>query len=206
VLLNSFNIYLVATEINLKDEKIQIAQLLHYGGPELQKIYGTFTFAEGERDKLKVVVDKFNNHFVPRQNLTFRRYKFFTTKQTEEMTTEQFVTDLRKQAKGCQFGDLSDELIKLTLICGTRNGEIRHRLLQEDDADLGKAIQLCSVIEDAKAQARRMTNTTEVSDSSNVDRCLRKRSTSSQGPRRYSIVGRALRPKPKYNQTVGIII
>jgi hypothetical protein len=48
VWLNSFNIYLIATEINLKDEKIQIAQLLHYGGPEL-----------------KVVVDKFNNHFVP---------------------------------------------------------------------------------------------------------------------------------------------
>jgi hypothetical protein len=45
------NIYLVATEINLKDEKIQIAQLLHYGGPELQKIYATFTFAEGERER-----------------------------------------------------------------------------------------------------------------------------------------------------------
>jgi hypothetical protein len=45
-------------------------------------------------------------------------------RQSEDMTTQQFITDLRRQAKVCSFGDLNDELIKLMLICGTNNGEI----------------------------------------------------------------------------------
>jgi hypothetical protein len=145
--LSSFKIYLIASGVNKKSEKIQIAQLLHFAGWEIQKIHSTFTFTQEEENKLEEVIKKFNAHFTPRKNLTFERYKFFTMRQAEEMTTEQFITDLRRQSKVCSFGDLYDQLIKLMLICRTNNGEIRLRLLQEEEADLQKAIKTCNIIE-----------------------------------------------------------
>lgn len=178
--LSSFKIYLTATEVNKKEEKIQVAQLLHFAGTEIQKIYSTFQFDEDEKDKLEPVINKFNNHFTPRENLTFTRYKFITSKQGEQITLEQFITDLRKQANNCNFGNLKDDLIKLMLICGTNNGEIRHRLLQEDDADLAKAIKLASIIEQSKSQARKMDNQSE--REAQVDRMVK--ATRSRAPDR----------------------
>jgi hypothetical protein len=78
-------------------------------------------------------------------------------RQAEEMTREQFITDLKRQAKVCFFGNLHDELIKLMLIRGINNGVIRQRLLQEE-TDLQKAIKTCNIIEESKSQAKRMNN------------------------------------------------
>ncbi|KAF2885904.1 hypothetical protein ILUMI_20271 [Ignelater luminosus] len=154
--ISSFQIYLKATEVNKKDESVQIVKLLHYGEPDLQKIYSTFKFTEAEKGKLAVVIKKFYDRFSPRENLTFLRYNFIISKQSEGMTFEDFITDLRKQAQSCNFGELCDELIKLMLICGTNNGEICHRLLQEDDADLENAIKIGPIIEQSKTQANKI--------------------------------------------------
>lgn len=107
--LRSFQFYLIATETNKKEERIQIAQLLHFAGPELQKIYSTFTFKEDEKEKLQTVIEKINHHFTPRQNLTYLRYKFFTAKQTDDMSIENFTTHLRNSVKSCGFGTLTDD-------------------------------------------------------------------------------------------------
>lgn len=173
--INSFQIYLIATEVNKKDEKVQIAQLLHFGGADLQKIYSTFKISSADKDKIAPVIEKFNNYFSPRQNLTFLRYKFFTSKQAENKSLEEFITDLKKQAQSCEFGELCDELIKLMLICGTNNSEIRHKLLQEEDADLEKAVQLSAIIEQSKVQAHKMSRPTQESETGSVDRVVVKR-------------------------------
>lgn len=152
--INSFDIYLTATEVNKKEEKIQVAQLLHFGGADLQKIYGTLQFEGDDKNKLNKVIEKLNDHFRPRKNLTYTRYKFITKRQAEGTTLQQFVTELRKEANNCEFGDLREDLIKLMLICGTNNSEIRHRLLQEDEGDLEKYVRLASLIEESKTQAR----------------------------------------------------
>ena len=122
--LSTFKIYLTATEVDKKEEKIQIAQLLHYAGPELQKIYHTLQFSTEESDKLEVVVEKLNKYFKPRENLNFIRYKFFQSKQ-RDLTLEQFITDLKKQASNCKFDKLNDDLIICVLISGCNNTELR---------------------------------------------------------------------------------
>lgn len=94
--LERFRIYLVATEVNKKSEEVQIAQLLHYGGPEIYKIYSTFELTAEEKTQLEVIIQKFNQHFIPRENLTFLRYKFFMSRQ-DNRSTEQFVTDLKNK-------------------------------------------------------------------------------------------------------------
>lgn len=158
--LNRFKIYLLATEVNKKSEEIQIAQLLHFAGSEVIKIYNTFKFSEDEKNKLSAVIDKLNSHFKPRENVHFLRYKFFQSKQNGR-TTEQFVTDLRKQASSCKFNELTDELILSVLISGTNSSSSREKLLQDDNLTLEKAVKLCAILEQSKAETLEIVNKEE---------------------------------------------
>lgn len=62
-----FENYLVASEINKKTEATQCAQLLHYIGDEGFKIYTTFTFSPEEKDKIAILIEKFEAHFLPKK-------------------------------------------------------------------------------------------------------------------------------------------
>lgn len=155
--INRFRIYLTATEVDKKSEKIQVAQLLHFAGPEIQKIYSTLQFDEEEADKLKPVIDKLNSYFKPRENLNFLRYQFFTSRQGE-LSTEQFVTELKKRASVCKFDKLTDDLILCVLISATNNSEVREKLLQKEDLSLNEAVKWCNIIEQAKMQTKRIEN------------------------------------------------
>ncbi|XP_044748562.1 uncharacterized protein K02A2.6-like [Coccinella septempunctata] len=149
-----FENYLIASEVSKKDPKVQIAQLLHYIGEEGMSIYNTFTFAnEEESEKLSTVINQFEAHFMPKKNLSYERFKFFTRKQLEGETIEQFATDLKNKAKSCEFGDLKESLIKDILTCGLQSQNLRERLLQDDQKTLEEAIQLCLSVESSRKQS-----------------------------------------------------
>lgn len=76
-----FENYLIAVEAKKKPEATQCAQLLHYIGEEGFKIYTTFTFSDDEKDKLKSLIRKFENHFLPKENLAYERHQFFSYRQ-----------------------------------------------------------------------------------------------------------------------------
>ena len=94
-----FNNYLTASEVSKKYQIIQCAQLLQYIDEERFKIYTTFQFAEGEAVKLSALMEKFEAHFVPKENLSYERYKFFSCRQQGNQAFEQLVTGLKKQAQ-----------------------------------------------------------------------------------------------------------
>jgi hypothetical protein len=50
--LRAYEIFSIATGVDEKDEKIQCNVFLHVAGEAAQKVYATFTFAEGEVNKI----------------------------------------------------------------------------------------------------------------------------------------------------------
>lgn len=144
--------YIKAAEITKKEEATQCALLLHLIGPEGNRIYSTFVFAQNETDKLAPLIKKFDDHFLPRENTSFERYKFFIMRQNGS-TIEQFVTALRDQANKCKFDQLKDGLIKCMLICGVNSTEMREKLLEDDSLTLEQAIHKCNAIAEAKEQS-----------------------------------------------------
>ena len=153
-----FENYLVATEIGKKDDKIKCAQLLHYLGEEAFKIYSTFKFEEEEKGKLDFLLQKFEAHFRGKENISYERYKFFSYKQNQGQSTENFVTELKKQAVKCKLENLQDSLIVTMIICGVKNNLVRERLLQEEGLSLEKAVELCYIIESSKLRSEAMGN------------------------------------------------
>ena len=43
--------------------------------------FNTFIFAEGEKDKLDKLIEKFQNYCIPKKNTTMERHKFNTRTQ-----------------------------------------------------------------------------------------------------------------------------
>ena len=160
-----FENYLKAAEVTKKSEEVQCAQLLHYIGKEGFKIYKTFGFTEEEKNKLKPLLEKFEVHFLPKANLSYERYIFFTMRQQSVQSLEQFIITLKEQAQKCHLEQLEDGLIKCMIICGVRSPEIREKLLQDDSLTLEKVIQQCKIMEMAKEQSKEMESE---GDNSNI--------------------------------------
>nr|CAI5829935.1 unnamed protein product [Callosobruchus analis] len=127
-------------------------------------IFNTFAFeADEERHKLKIVLEKFDKYFLPKRNISYERFKFFTRKQMPTESIEQFVTDLKNKARSCEFGELKDSLIKDMLTCGLANTKLREQLLQDDEKTLEEAIKFCLAVEKSKEQSVSMGMSNDVS-------------------------------------------
>ncbi|KAG5866876.1 hypothetical protein JTB14_002982 [Gonioctena quinquepunctata] len=100
-----------------KGGDVQCAQLLTLIGEDGVRIYNMFSFTEEEKDKLTMLIDKLDKHFNAKKNLTYQRHKFLTCQQREGESIEQYITELKNLAIGCELGNLQDGLIKDILIC-----------------------------------------------------------------------------------------
>lgn len=63
--------------------------------------------------------------------------------QVKSETVDAYVTDLKHKVKDCEFGHLTDSLIRDRIVCGITDDQVRGRLLREPDLTLNKAIDIC---------------------------------------------------------------
>lgn len=177
-----FEIFLSASGLQDKLQRKKIHQgqvvdiLLHSIGEEPLRIFNTFEFEDPvDRQSLEVVLKKFEDHFVPMTNETVNRYHFFTRKQGTRESVEAFITDLKRLANDCAFGELKDSLIKDVIVVGVSDAQLRDRLLREPSLKLKSAINLAMAAELAKKQAAEITRDSHVPLVDAVSRASAKR-------------------------------
>ena len=101
------------------------------------------------------MLEKFTSYCNPRKNITILRHKFFTCKQVEGQSFNDFVTELKKHVSECEFGDLTTSLTKDMIVCGVADNTLRERLLRDGDLTLEKAIAAGRAAEETKRHAQR---------------------------------------------------
>ena len=77
-----FEIYLKATRQSGEDtpDEVKTSLLLHAIGSDGQEVYDTFSFIEGEeREKYAVVLKKFEQFYIPKNQRHLRRLPFLHT-------------------------------------------------------------------------------------------------------------------------------
>ena len=136
--IQGFELYLTATGIGEKAEKVQVATFLHVAGIEARRVYNAFEIDEGDIEKIDVLKTKFKEYCEPRKNLTYIRHVFFTRNQGQDEPIDNYLTDLRNKAQPCEFEHLSDGLIRDRIVCGIKDEVCRARLLRESDLTLKK--------------------------------------------------------------------
>jgi hypothetical protein len=130
-----------------KEEKQQCGYFLLYIGQKGRDIYNTWALKSAEIDKIDALFDRFEAYCNPKQNVTVLRYKFNTRDQRSDENIDQYVTELRRLANDCSYGELLEEMIRDRIVCGTNNPRIKEKLLQAETLDLSRAINIARGIE-----------------------------------------------------------
>ena len=103
--------YLAATEKDSKGDKVKSSILLHCVGHKGREIYNTFIFEPTEHSMIFTkIIEKFDEYCIPSKKVTFLRHKFFTYRQVEGQSFDEFITSFRKLSVDCGFGDLNSSL------------------------------------------------------------------------------------------------
>ena len=170
-----FQLYLIASGMIEKPANVRCATLLHVIGVEALEVYNTFRFEEGEdNNDLDTLLKKYmyTEYFEPQRNVTYARHLFNTRSQQPEETIDQFATDLKLQAKNCEFGTLTESLIKDRLVVGISDDATRARLLRERKLTLQRALEICRAAQSSKTQMGKITASAEQNASAYSDKAV----------------------------------
>ena len=163
----SWDLYKVASGLDQKEEKIQVATLLHVLGKECVEIFSNFVWtSEGDRDKIAAVEEKFNSHCAPLTSRHFNRFLFIERKQHEGETVDEFCSDLKTLAKNCDLGDKEDSWITSMFVLGLKDPHSKERLMEREQS-LEKTLQAARIPETSKQHMKSLKE--ENSKVENVD-------------------------------------
>ena len=142
--------YETAKGLDKREESVRLATLRSSMGRECLQILLNLNLPEDDKKKIDKCLEALESYFKPSRNLVYERYVFNTC----EESVQSYVTRLRKLAASCEYGALTDELIRDRLVIGLKNQGDKVRLLREKSLDLKKAIQMCTTIEIASQQIK----------------------------------------------------
>ena len=93
-------------------------------------------------------------HFEPTPIVIAERFHFHCRNQGVEESIADFMAQLRRLSKHCQFEGFLDDALRDRLVCGLRNEDIQRRLLSEAKLTLARALELAQGMEAAERNAR----------------------------------------------------
>ncbi|XP_070378661.1 uncharacterized protein [Dermacentor albipictus] len=150
-----FELFLVASVPDKKPrpDASKIALLLTVAGDDTLEIYNNFTFGDDEsRESYATVIAKFDTYCAEQLNEVHERYLFRQRVQAQGEPVEQFVRELRKMSRSCNFGTMAESFIRDQIVFGTNDDKVRQKLLQDKTLTLAKAEEVCKAAEMTAAQ------------------------------------------------------
>ena len=120
--------YETATGLDKREESVCLATLRSSMGRECLQILLNLNLPEEDKRKIDKCLEALESYFKPSRNLVYERYVFNTCVQQSEESVQSYVTRLRKLAASCEYGALTDELIRDRLVIGVKNQGDKARL------------------------------------------------------------------------------
>ena len=152
--LSQFDVYLLATGLQKKDNATQLAVLKHSLGVEGQRIFATLP-GSSSVTTVTGAVELLRAHFEPRHNMIAQWVKFITLEQRSNQSVNDFVSSLREQAALCDFGELHDRMIAVMIGAKAADQRIRTAILQDgEQLSLARVLERANAIETASRDAR----------------------------------------------------
>jgi len=99
-------------------------------GKECLQIFLNLKLDAEQQGNVEVCIQALEAYFKPKRNVVYERYQFNMCTQSPEETTDSFMNRLRKAASTCQFGTLTEELIRDRLVIGLKDHSTKFTTLK----------------------------------------------------------------------------
>ncbi|XP_062701591.1 uncharacterized protein K02A2.6-like [Aedes albopictus] len=153
----------------ITDQKIMRSKMLHFGGPQLQKVFKSLEGTEDfplimlEKRWYDVAIERLDAFFKPRSQDVLERHKLRNMKQGSQERFSHYVLRLRQQIKDCGFEkyqkevrNVLEEIMLIDVIVeGCNSQELRRKIL-EKDLTLGEIEQLGASFESVRLQEKEL--------------------------------------------------
>ena len=100
------------------------------------------------------------NHYEPKVIVIAERFRYYKRQQKEGETIAVYVSELRRLAKNCQFGDQLSIALRDQFVCGLFQESIQQKLLAESDLTLDKPLQIAQAAEMARLETQTLRGET----------------------------------------------
>ena len=87
-------------------------------GKECLQIFLNLELTTEEQQDVDECIKALEAYFKPKRNVVYERYLFIMCQQNSGETVDSYVNRLRKAASTCQFGTITEELIRDRLVIG----------------------------------------------------------------------------------------
>lgn len=136
--------YEIATGLKTESNEYRCAVLLTCIGDAAVEILEGFKFEDEESDRdIEIVLTKFEEYCVGTTHEAFESFKFNSRIQEQAESIDTFVSELRRLAKGCKYGDQEDRMIRDRILVGCKSDQVREKLLEDSELTLKKAVETC---------------------------------------------------------------
>ena len=116
--------------------------LTSLGSDALDILDGLAFDDETQRKNPDVILARLEQYCIGEVNESFERYNFNKRDQEPHESIDAYVSSLRRLAKTCNYGQLTDSLIRERIIAGIRDNTARKKLLQTQKLTLKQSIDI----------------------------------------------------------------
>ena len=149
-----FSRFRMATKLSKDEGEVQISALIYAMGREAEHIFKSFVFDnEDDKKDYEIVLEKYDEYFVPKRNIIHERAKFHQRSQKSGETVETFVRSLYEIAEHCEFPDKKEQ-IRDRLVIGILDRELSEKLQLTPELTLEKAVDMARQFELVKSQLK----------------------------------------------------
>ena len=144
--------YLARVDQFYKANKIEDARkksvFLTVIGDTTFKLLETLSAPSSVADKTLLELQRLlTDHFTPKRLVIAERYRFWSRNQLASEPYHDYVAELRKLARSCEFADGLDDALRDKFVCGIRDAAVCKKLLTVDGLTLAVALKTASAQE-----------------------------------------------------------
>ena len=135
-----FEAYARVAKLQDQDPEDRIAALVMCIGFEAIEVYEALPFADANEQKsLETSLKLFEEHFLGKQNVIYERWRFNTRNQEVGDTFRDYITELRRLARGCEFDSITPQkILRDRIVCGIKDKNLIRSMIGKKDLTLAR--------------------------------------------------------------------
>ena len=147
-------------EANGIEDARKVAVLLSViGGKTYALLRNLLSPTDPKTKSFDEIVAALKEHYEPKPLVIAERFHFHKRNQAAGESVAEFVAELRRLARHCEFKTFLEEALRDRFVCGLNKKAIQNKLLTEKDLTLAKALQIAAGMEAAAKEVTELQAT-----------------------------------------------